>query len=167
MKIRKIISIILVLIGMTVIFMFSNMNGEKSTNTSKSLIEVTEDDINQEMYKDDSLDAKMKEEKRLTSVMNKRIRKVAHFTEFCILAIVIVFAIESFGIKGYKAFIVAFFIILIYACSDELHQFFISGRDARDKDIIIDTLGGILGCIIYAAVSELYYDIKNKNVINK
>ena len=169
MKARKIISIILVVLGLSVIFIFSSMNGEKSTDTSRSLIEITEDDINQDVYKDESLNAKMKEEKKLTLKINKRIRKVAHFTEFCILAMLIIFTLKSFGIEGYKCYTIAIIFAFIFACTDELHQFFIDGRDARFKDVLIDTSGGALGSILYASLSELFNDVKKliKNVINK
>ena len=90
------------------------MNGEKSTDTSRSLIEITEDDINQDVYKDESLNAKMKEEKKLTLKINKRIRKVAHFTEFCILAMLIIFTLKSFGIEGYKCYTIAIIFAFIF-----------------------------------------------------
>lgn len=42
-----------------------------------------------------------------------------------------------------------FYIILcfLYACSDEFHQTFIGGRSPRMLDVMIDTIGSIVGLI--------------------
>lgn len=36
----------------------------------------------------------------------------------------------------------------IYACSDEIHQLFLSGRSARILDTFIDSIGGFSGISI-------------------
>ena len=161
-KIRKIVSVILLLCGMAVIFMFSTMDGEQSTNTSKSIIEISPNDLNQEAYGENELSQKMDEENILTIRMNKRIRKVAHFIEFCILAMALVFALNSFNLNGFKSYLLALMLVFAYACTDELHQLFVSGRDARGLDVIVDTLGGACGLVLYAAISELCIEIKER-----
>ncbi len=159
---RKLISIFLLLCGMSAIFIFSTMDGESSTNTSKSIIEISPSDLNQEAYNEQKLNQKMDEENVLTARMNKRIRKIAHFIEFCILSIILLFTMNSFDLKGVKSYIIAIVIVFLYACTDELHQFFISGRDARFLDVIIDSIGGGFGLAIYAAISELCIELKEK-----
>ncbi len=65
------------------------------------------------------------------------IRKLAHFTEFFILGI---------GVSRLKWPIMgAVLLILAYAISDEFHQYFVPGRQASWVDVLIDTVGGILG----------------------
>ena len=161
-KARKIISIILLLCGMLTIFIFSTMDGERSTNTSKSIIEISPNDLNREAYGENELDQKMREQNVLTVRMNKKIRKIAHFFEFCVLSMIIVFTLNSFNLNGQKSYIIALMFAFLYACTDELHQFFISGRDARFLDVIIDSTGGAFGLAIYAAVTELFVEIKEK-----
>ena len=161
-KIKKIISIVLLASGMFFIFMFSAMDGEMSTKASKSIIELSPEDINQDAYNEMEINQKLEKENNLTIRINKRLRKFAHFIEFCILAIIITFAVNSFGIKGYKCYLLAIMSVFIYACMDEFHQFFISGRDARMLDVFIDVLGGTLGCTIYAAFSELFVEIEER-----
>jgi len=46
-------------------------------------------------------------------------------------------------------FISVAFVTLIYGMSDEVHQFFVPGRDASVFDVVADSVGGILGCWIY------------------
>ena len=85
------------------------------------------------------------------------VRKAAHFTEYFILFIlayrVIGFYVKREYIKWY-----ALSIVFLYACSDELHQYFIPGRGPAFKDVLIDTSGGTLGVIL----SFLYEKRKKK-----
>ncbi len=53
------------------------------------------------------------------------------------------------GKKKYSILILALIISLLYAISDELHQFFVPGRDSSIKDIFIDSLGIMLASMIY------------------
>ena len=46
---------------------------------------------------------------------------------------------------------------IIYATSDEFHQYFVPGRSAAIKDVFIDTCGGIAASI----VNNLFYKVKN------
>jgi VanZ family protein len=41
--------------------------------------------------------------------------------------------------------VVSFFAGLLYAVSDEIHQYFIPGREMRAFDVFIDSLGVIAG----------------------
>jgi VanZ family protein len=81
------------------------------------------------------------------------IRKCAHMTEYAILALVVWRAIRkpirndprpwSWG----QALAVAL-LVLLYASSDEFHQRFVPGRDASLRDVMLDTIGGVLGLLI-------------------
>ena len=42
-----------------------------------------------------------------------------------------------------------------YAVTDELHQFFVSGRSARIFDVGIDTLGVATGILIYLIIRKV------------
>ena len=42
----------------------------------------------------------------------------------------------------------AFLIVVAYACTDELHQLFISGRSASIIDVLIDATGGFIAIFI-------------------
>ena len=41
-----------------------------------------------------------------------------------------------------------FLISLIYACSDEFHQLFIAGRAGQIQDVMIDSIGILIGFLI-------------------
>ena len=66
-------------------------------------------------------------------------------------------------LKGTKLFIFALSICFIYACTDEYHQTFVSGRTGQFTDSLIDTFGGTLGCLFYNSILKINY-FKEKHI---
>ena len=89
---------------------------------------------------------------------SKIIRKLAHFTEFMLLGIIFSLYYLNKGINKY--YLVTIIHGIIVAIIDETIQLFIPGRAGLITDVLIDTLGLIIGVIII-----LYYknrgDLKN------
>lgn len=83
------------------------------------------------------------------------IRKAAHLSAFCILAILIFMSfyddIKKINIVAFKSMVFTF----LYACTDEFHQFFIPGRSSELRDVIIDSTGGFIGIIIVCTIIKL------------
>lgn len=75
--------------------------------------------------------------------------KSAHTFFFGILAALLYRSLRSEGVSRKKAAIWAVVITMLYGASDELHQFFTQGREARLRDIGFDTIGGVLGVLIW------------------
>jgi len=73
------------------------------------------------------------------------VRKIAHLTEYFILGILISNMITCYNKKTYVAIIIC----VLYAISDELHQSLVPGRNSQITDILIDSVGSILGIFIY------------------
>lgn len=71
------------------------------------------------------------------------IKKVFHLFEYFILYLLTWRAFKNYFSK--QVFIVAFLFIVLYAASDEFHQSFVPGREAKVRDVIIDAAGGFLG----------------------
>ncbi len=76
------------------------------------------------------------------------IRKAAHFTEYVLLAISVAFPLYVFGLRGFPLVIFAGMICVGYACLDEYHQSFVSGRTPQKKDVLIDSAGVFVGIIL-------------------
>lgn len=154
MNFKKIISILLVLIWMIIIFTFSNMDSTKSNNQSKGaidkVVEVTIDTSNQLGIIDEI--PTEKEKQNIVNKLNKPLRKVVHFTIYLILAILVLNALNNFDIKNKTIITIVF--CLIYAITDEYHQTFINGRTGQLSDVLIDTLGSIIGTIIYIKIKN-------------
>jgi VanZ family protein len=48
------------------------------------------------------------------------------------------------------ALLTAFFVVTLYALSDEIHQLFVPGRQFDVMDLTFDALGGFLGFVPYS-----------------
>jgi len=86
------------------------------------------------------------------NLANFVIRKCAHFLEYMILALLAFNVLKLyFNAKQVVIFTIAF--VFLYACSDEIHQLFVLGREGAIRDVIIDTCGGIFLIVIRLCVS--------------
>ena len=140
--IKKIVKILLVLIIMFTIFKFSGENNIKSDSRSDGIIIKTTEFILNRKLTDN--------EKRLyIKKYAIYIRKTAHFTLYFLLGLFYISFLNEFNLDNKKLFIYTIIFIFIYACSDEIHQLFISGRSGEILDVLIDTLGGVSSSSIY------------------
>ena len=145
--IKKIIKILLVVIWMGVIFSFSSDNKNASDNKSSSVIITI-----YHFFSDKEL-TKL-EEKQIIEKYAYPIRKIAHFTEYFILGLLVISLISEYTIINKKAIIIGIIICLLYAISDELHQLFTSGRSARVFDVLVDTSGSTTSILIYTFIKN-------------
>lgn len=94
----------------------------------------------------------------ITSIINIKdigllsliIRKLAHFIEYFILGILVINFITRYD----KKIIIAILLCIIYATSDEIHQIFVPGRSCQIIDIMIDSLGSIMGIYLYKLITK-------------
>lgn len=87
------------------------------------------------------------------------VRKGAHFTEYLILYLLAYNSNKNYFNKEAKLYSIIF--VFLYACSDEIHQFFIPGREMHIRDVIIDTIGGLFGYLIIFIKSKINYNYKD------
>jgi len=85
------------------------------------------------------------------------LRKLAHAGEFGILNFLVFRALAGEGASFKKALIVGFLLAVLYAFSDEAHQYFVAERQARLKDVGIDTLG-----VTFISFVLLFYEMRVK-----
>ena len=140
---RKIIKLLLILIWMVVIFLFSNDSGEASKKKSDHVIM----DIYQ-VFNDTELTEKEKEQ--LIETVVYPTRKIAHFSEYFLLGLLVLSFLSEFGIVTRKSILIAIIICCLYAVSDEFHQMFSDGRTPKVFDVAIDTLGATTGIFLYS-----------------
>ena len=86
------------------------------------------------------------------------IRKLAHITEYFILGILMINCLKDYKIKN--IFIVAIFLCILYSWTDEIHQLFVSGRSGNIIDVLIDSIGIMLGIYIYKLFKNKIYRIE-------
>lgn len=141
-KFIQVFNIILVVLSMITIFLFSSESAEVSKKTSRNVVK----EVVSVVMKDEAKAIKL--EKKINANMHV-VRKAAHLTEFFILGFLIINLLKDYKKVSIKLLIFGIIFCLVYACSDELHQFFVSGRAARMTDIVIDTTGSIIGIGCY------------------
>ncbi len=82
------------------------------------------------------------------------VRKCAHLLEYMILALLVLNVLKLyFNMK--QVVIITIVFVFLYACSDEIHQLFVPGREGAIRDVIIDTCGGITLVLIRLFVTHL------------
>ena len=138
----RIILIILLIITFFYIFNFSSQDSEKSGNLSRTItVSVTKN-----IKKIQELDNNKKND--VLNTIEKVIRKLAHFSEYTFLGILLMSLMSTYNLKQTNKFIISIGIGFLYACSDEFHQLFVPGRTAKFTDVLIDTSGVIAGSIL-------------------
>ena len=72
------------------------------------------------------------------------LRKLAHMTEYAVLALLLLRATGSYAW--------AFGLAVGYACTDEFHQTFVRGRHGSPVDVGIDAVGALIGLAVWRRV---------------
>lgn len=88
--------------------------------------------------------------------------KTLHVLEYALLFLISYRAVKyGSSVKRKKIGITAFFITVVYAISDELHQTFVPTREGHIRDVIIDTFGALLAWIsLYQILPKLPKKLK-------
>ena len=73
------------------------------------------------------------------------IRKTAHFTLYTVMGILVSLAVAQ-HIKKFS--LISYAIGTLYAVTDEIHQLYVPGRSGQISDVLLDSSGVLLGCII-------------------
>ena len=133
--IKKIINIVLVIIWMIVIFSLSNQNSNDTNYTTNIICKIFNINSDSEM-------------------VFLLIRKLAHITEYLILSFLLCNMFSSFNVKNILLY--SLIICIIYACTDEFHQLFISGRNGQVIDVLIDIFGSIIGLLVYKLKNKIF-----------
>ena len=78
-------------------------------------------------------------------------RKLAHMTEYFLLAISISFPLYVYGVRGIWLILLAGILSVGFAGVDEYHQSFVEARGPSVKDVLIDSCGAGLGILLVQA----------------
>jgi len=82
------------------------------------------------------------------------IRKGAHVTEYCILAVLMLRALRPPLLASWpKAVWMTLGACAAYAFTDELHQYLVPGRTASLKDVAFDFAGALAGVAVFLALA--------------
>ena len=72
------------------------------------------------------------------------VKKTAHFVEYAILTGLLIFSLHrTTRLSWIRIIYLSILISITYAISDEFHQSFVPGREARFRDVLIDSSGSL------------------------
>ncbi len=159
-KIGLIVSFTLILLMILIIFKLSSMNTNNSNGASTNIIGMFIEDtlsITNKYEITSSYPNKTKIE-RASNLLNPPLRKVMHSAVYLILGILILFFINSLykNNKYIKSSVLTIIITFLLASLDEYHQTFVMGRTGQFKDVVIDSIGALIGIIIYGTYYYTY-----------
>lgn len=157
--VKKMVKGCIVILCMTIIFSFSMDNSKESTRKSEGVIVGVSSIL--------GFDLTDKQQENLIQVLFVPIRKAAHFLIYFVLGITIISFFREFLISIRKLILLSIFLAFLYACSDEIHQLFVSGRSGQISDVLLDTIGASIGIIFYYLLFRkklrvIYYEQKER-----
>ncbi len=132
------ISWLLVVVCMTAIFMLSSQSGESSAELSGATIGFVGRIINY-IFGEDGHTA---------------FRKTAHFLEYAGLAFLLYNAFYQTRTRKRLSPYLPYISAVLYAVTDEVHQYFVEGRACRLFDVGIDALGAIVGMTVFFIIAS-------------
>ena len=139
----KPLSFIPAILVMYMIFSFSAQDGAVSSNTSYKvcykIVSVADRALDLELT-----DAQTS---RCIKKINFYVRKLAHFTEYFLLAAAIALPLYVYRVRGIWLVIIGLILCVGFATFDEFHQFFVKGRSSSVRDVIIDSCGSFVGIL--------------------
>lgn len=124
-----------------IIFKFSCDTGEESAEVSAGLLSLIIDFIG-------------------NFISHNLLRKIAHFCEFAALGFFTAGGIRFTFDKGriYAPLIIS----VLYAVSDEIHQYFVPERACRIFDVFVDGSGALTGILVFTLLIFIIEKIINR-----
>ena len=155
-KLKRYILIILIIINCVIIFNFSSEKAEQSNESSGRVVNV----VVELVAKTRNLSNEKKE--LLKEQIVKPIRKTAHFSVYASLGALVYLYVFTFSGKNKKKIWISLGLAFLYACSDEIHQYFVPGRSCEFGDVCIDLCGAMCGILIVYVVYLINRKVKNR-----
>lgn len=147
----KLCSFLPALLLMSVIFSFSAQTGEVSAGISyeiSSMLVRSGERITGHTLTEE-------EREIMIDKIHTPVRKAAHMSEYCLLALFVSLPLTVYGVYGWKRFVLALIFCAAFAGTDEFHQSFVGGRGPSVVDVGIDSLGAAVGCTMVALFSHI------------
>ena len=149
MRVKTFIFTLLTIAWMLLIFSFSHRPGPDSQHDSYEVGMMTGRVVIEDFEEWSFVD-----QLAFAMKVDHPIRKLAHFTEYFILATLLVGAVDNRNRKRSLRLLIPWAVAAFYAVTDEVHQFFIPGRNCNVGDVLIDSAGAFVGVLISVLVVD-------------
>ena len=150
MAVSIVAAIFLVLLYI-VIFTFSEQDGNSSGHLSHELTKWLVEGYEKLIH------GSFSEEIRngWISYWEHPVRKLAHFSEYAVMSVLIFLVLNPFGKKGWKKNLLIVSWVFVSAALDEWHQTFVADRCGTFWDVLLDTCGGAFGLLCCLGIQKL------------
>ncbi len=153
---------LLVITWMIFIFVMSGMNANTSDDQSKTIV-ISIVNKYDEIFGASPETLLKHKSKEFIEEINHVFRKISHGIVYLVLAVLLMFFLHSLNEHVlYYYYLISVIVCFLYACTDEYHQTFVSGRTGQFSDIIIDCVGALFGCIIFKIMYKLIMKRRKK-----
>lgn len=154
MKNNYVRHIFLILTVATAVLIFI-MSAQTSTVSSRQSGRVIES-IAKVLVKDfESYDSVARD--LLISQYQNFTRKTAHFFIYASLGFFSCGFISTYKSLARKyCFLISFAFCVFYACTDELHQYFVPGRGSMFSDVFLDSTGSVTGILFFMLICFIF-----------
>ncbi len=149
--------VLIILLGLTfyTIFQLSGEDATESGSRSGSLMRQIIDIF------PGTKNLTNEEKEKIVEDAQPIIRKIAHFSIYTVVGLLTMSLVSTYQINQKKRIGITIGIGALYAMSDEFHQYFVPGRSAELRDVLIDTSGVIIGMLIIIAIITIYKKIES------
>ncbi len=147
-----------------VIFGFSAQDGEQSGNLSQMISEKCVELINS-LSGGHWSQAFME---GLTEYFEHPIRKLAHFSEYACMGILVYVLWSQWLCRGKRLYLLTVGWVFCSAAADEFHQLFVPGRYGSFADVCLDTCGGAFGlllCVLAGRLPQRFVKKRNRQLL--
>ncbi|MGX8706623.1 MAG: VanZ family protein [bacterium] len=144
-RVRLMVSLMVVLTVAALIFFFSSQTGEDSSKLSGAVTRWLLERVIPGFT--DMTQAQQRVYMRRLGLL---VRKAAHFSEYALLALTLAIHLRYRALHWppYRMALCAWGLSTLYAVTDELHQMFVSARGPAIMDVGIDSAGAIFGALV-------------------
>lgn len=144
----RLISLLLILGVMMAIVLFSSQSGITSNQFSKGILQMILEALH------------LNFEGTQAEMANLVLRKIAHFSLYCLLGVGCSAFLLTTKLSLKQRMVLSIAFCLLFAASDELHQFLLGTRNGNGKDVLLDTLGASVGSVLVVWVGWI---LRSKN----
>ncbi|MFZ5986009.1 MAG: VanZ family protein [Bacillota bacterium] len=153
---RRVITVAVLLawvavLGMViVIFSFSSQGGAESVGISERIVDSLIERLN--------LGETIKSNEWFLEHRNYIFRKIMHFLEYGLLAVLIFNAVRLLKLRWWKVAGLTLLLAVVTAMFDEFYQSSVPGRSPKVLDVLIDSMGAltaIMLCLLFRGLVRL------------
>ncbi|MBO4748886.1 MAG: VanZ family protein [Lachnospiraceae bacterium] len=154
----SIVAAIFLVILYCLIFLFSEQDGETSGALSHEISKWIVEGWDKLMHSSWTEEIK----RGMIEYWEHPIRKLAHFTEYALMSVLVYLTINPWLPKGRKRNLLVILWVFVSAALDEWHQTFIVDRCGNFWDVLLDTAGGCFGLLLCVICARIHQNMRRK-----